>query len=139
MEYQIGEIVRVKDVSELADAESRLFNSKASRRSGMQGLIVDRLYSEANGCYVYYIKFDGDATASRCKFTEEEIEYVPMARTRVEFVIERFGDIINAVMYEDGIEVDRAYGNIRYDNRIGCAQAASHAMRTMYNKLKGEL
>lgn len=138
MAYQIGEFVRVKDKQELAEEDNRVFNTRTARRSGESGVIVDRLYSEANECYVYCIKFDGDTTASRCKFTEDEIEYAPTIQD-FRFSIERNGNRIYAYMYDGEEIVESAYGNIAYENNIGITQAASHAMRTIYKRLKGEI
>lgn len=138
MSYQIGEVVRVKDINELAYAESKLFNSKSSRRSGMTGTIVDRLYSEANECYVYSIMFDGDATTSRCRFTDDELEY-PYSVEALEFRIHRNGKRMEAFLCkEDGTVIECGYGVILYDNPVGITQAATHAMKSMYKKLKGD-
>lgn len=138
MSYQIGDYVQVKDTDKLAECENRLYNSRTSRRSGMQGTIVDRLYSEANDRYVYYIMFDGETTASRCKFIDEEIELATISN--VEFRISRNGNRMEAFLCkEDGTVIECAYGNIRFDNVMGITQAASHAMRTIYHKMKGDI
>ena len=139
MEFQIGERIKVKEARNLLEAESRLFNSRTSRRSGMTGQIVDRLYSEANGCYVYNVLFDGESVPSRCKFTEDEIEYEEYLVKEIKFEVCRKGDSMWVTRYEDGEAMDCAYGHILHDNTIGITQAVSHAMRTMYKKLKGEI
>ena len=139
MSYQIGEIVRVKDKEELGQAENRLFASKASVRSGETGVIVDRLYSEANNCYVYSIKFEGECVASKARFTEDEIEYPIYIAPDIEVKVQRDGRQMVAIMYEDGKEIGRAYGGIKYDNHIGIAQATSFAMKSLYYKFKEEL
>ena len=139
MEFQIGQRIKVKEAQTLLEAESRLFNSRTSRRSGMTGEIVDRLYSEANECYVYSVLFDGESVPSRCKFTEGEIEYEECLVKEIKFEVFRKGNSMYVTRFEDGEAIDCAYGHIMHDNTIGITQAASHAIRTMYKKLKGEI
>ena len=40
---------------------------------------------------------------------------------------------------KDGTIIEHGYGVILYDNPIGVTQAAAHAMKIMYLKLKGDI
>ena len=135
MEFKINDRVRVKDLEELKGNEDRIFGAKYANRSGECGTIIDRLFSEANQRYVYSVMFDGSKTASRCKFTDAELELAEDPK-RYDFSVSRLDDKMYAAMYIDGEEFDRAWGIISEETDLGILQAASHAMKTLYFRHK---
>lgn len=98
---------------------------------GLYGEIIDKLYSEAKGGYVYKIHFDESRLPSRIDFIDGSFEVIkddPLEN----LVIARFYEI-----YEDGtkVEIAKGHGHIIHDGIVGIAQASSWALKKIYEKV----
>ena len=71
MDFNIQFKVRVVSYEELP-LEAR--NKAIAKACGKDGEIVDRLYSEAEGGYIYRVHLEGSRTPSTINFTEEMLE-----------------------------------------------------------------
>ena len=71
MDFNIQDKVRVVSYEELP-LEAR--NKAIAKACGKDGEIVDRLYSEAEGGYIYRVHLEGSRTPSTINFTEEMLE-----------------------------------------------------------------
>lgn len=140
MEYSIGTRVRVKSYGDLPT--SMQVRGGIVKVCGLDGEIVDKLYSEAKSGYIYKIQIGGSKTASRVDFIDgsfDVIEDDPVPVTYMhEFeyldniVIARFYEV-----YEDGtqVEIARGHGHIIHDGVVGVAQASSWALKKIYEKI----
>lgn len=71
MEFNIQDTVRVVSYEELP---YELKNKAIAKACGKEGEIVDRLYSEAEGGYIYRVRLEGSRSVSTINFTEEMLE-----------------------------------------------------------------
>lgn len=139
MEFNIGDRVRVKKYE---DIPSEVRHKGMAKQAGNDGEIVDALWSNAKDCYVYKIHFDGYDRPSHTEFVEETIDLVseldkPTYTYEFEFlenlVIARLYEIVGEQKYE----VARGHGHIFHDGIDGIAQAASYALKKIYEELNG--
>lgn len=73
MEFNIRDRVQIVPYDELP---AELKNKAIAKACGKEGEIIDRLYSEAEGGYIYKILLDGSRSVSTINFTEEMLEEV---------------------------------------------------------------
>ena len=144
--YNIGEKVRVKTWEELDDSKKgkvagndpRLFTPAKARNCGKSGTICDRLYSDAYGCYVYSIVFDGQSIPSNASYTEDALDPAETKSWRMD-ITEQDGVVI-ATLYERSGESERrmafGHGHIFHDGIYGYVQAASYAVRRIYKQFE---
>lgn len=142
MDYSIGQRVRINSYGDLPEE----FKSRGIHQvCGLDGEIIDKLYSEAKGGYIYKIHLDGARLPSRIDFIDGSFEPiaddpVPVTYTH-EFeylenlVIARFYEV-----YEGGerVEIARGHGHIIHEGVVGIAQASSWALKKIYNKISEE-
>lgn len=98
-----------------------------------RGVVKDKMYSEAQKCYVYLVLFeDGSGWEMR---TEREIEPAPK---RVEYKIEATvaDGVVIGVIYEltdnSKTEVCRGHGHVIHEGAIGIAQACAYAFKRAF-------
>ena len=111
MEFNIGDSVRIKETSDV-------------------GKVTDKMFSEAQKKYFYYVELID------CAFSYEADELEPVNNT-YRYTIERDGDIVVAVLYEGEREIVRGHGHVMHDGVIGFAQAASYALKRIYMDVNG--
>lgn len=127
MDFNIQNKVRVVSYEELP-LEAR--NKAIAKACGKDGEIVDRLYSEAEGGYIYRVHLEGSRTPSTINFTEEMLE--PSGGggdIDVETVIE--DNLVIIRMYQDGVEIRHHHAHIFNDGLAGIAQAISYAAKRL--------
>jgi hypothetical protein len=139
MEYSIGQRVRINSYGNLPEA---MKTAGISKVCGLDGEIVDKLYSEAKGGYFYKIRMDGSNKPSSVDFIDGSFEafmddpipvdYVHEFEYLENLVIARFYEV-----YEDGtkVEVARGHGHIIHEGILGVAQASSWALKKIYEKV----
>lgn len=136
MEFKIGDRVRVKAYENLPE---ELQNRGRARMSKQAGTIEDRMYSESTGKYMYKIKFDNFAT-STVLWTEDYLEQIE-DKEKYTYEIEHLGNVVVARLYEvkDDIKTELAigHGHIMHEGAFGVAQAASYALKRIYEKVGG--
>lgn len=139
MEFNIGDRVRVKRYE---DIPSEVRHKGMSKQSGNDGEIVDILWSGANDRYVYTIHFDGYDRPSQTLFVGEAIDLVSeLDKPTYSYEFEFLENLVVARLYEivgeQKYEVARGHGHIFHDGINGIAQAASYALKKIYEKLNG--
>lgn len=110
-----------------------------ARLHGLKGTIIDRLYSESAGEYTYIVQFDGNDKPSIHRWLEGELwTLTPTVEYSIEFTYAE--NLVVARLYELGdeskTEISRGHGHIFHDGALGIAQAASYAMKKLYQKLE---
>ena len=125
MDFNIQDKVRVVSYEELP-LEAR--NKAIAKACGKVGEIVDRLYSEAEGGYIYRVHLEGSRTNSTINFTEEMLEpSVVGGNIKVDTIIE--DNLVIIRMYQDGVEIRHHHAHIFNDGLAGIAQAISYAAK----------
>ena len=138
MEFVIGDRVRIK---KYADLPAQMKTKGISRIAGCEGEIVDKLISDAKGCTIYKIHLDGYASPSRVEFIKTAIDLVPDEEPpRYTYEFEFLENLVVARLYEivgdEKVEVGKGHGHIFHDGVIGIAQAASYALKKIYQNLE---
>lgn len=137
MEYNIGERARVKAYDRLPESAK---NKGIAKVCGKDGEIVDKLWSEAKGCTIYKIKLDGAAHTSAANFPAEAIDLLSeLNKKAYNFEVEILSNLVLVKFFELGedskTEISRGHGHIIHEGEIGIAQAASYALKKIYQKL----
>ena len=108
---------------------------------GKDGEVVDKLWSVAKDCTVYKVHFDGCSKPSSVDFIEEALILNPVSRMTksYHYEFEYLDNLVVAVLYEDWDvikkEVARGHGHIIHEGVEGIAQAASYALKRIYQKI----
>lgn len=149
MEFNIGDRIKVKEYSELSDNQKakkgdnpRCFTSRKACLCGLMGKIVDKMYSEAYDVFIYRVQFDGFNSPSSASFTADAF-YILLPIEEVEYTydIKVEDNVVVANLYEVRGEekkwIARGHGHILNDGVNGFAQAASYALKKIYEKLNG--
>ena len=117
-------------------------NKGIAKVAGLEGEIVDKLYSEAQGCSVYKIHLDGYDRPSKCDFMEGMFDLVEEDNVQYTYEFEYLENLVVARLYEivDGnIKkfIAKGHGHIFHDGAYGIAQAASYALKRICEELGG--
>jgi hypothetical protein len=138
MEFNIGERVRIKPYNEIPEGYK---TKRFGALEGYEGEIVDKLYSEAKGCTVYKIHFDGYDRPSTSDFFEESFYSIADEEAKYDYEIEFLENLVVARLYEitdEGkVEIAKGHGHIFHDGVYGIAQATSYALKKICDNLNG--
>ena len=132
MEFHIGDRVRHKTYEELPD---KIKTEGKGKMGNKVGTIVDRLFSESEGDFLYAVKFD-DYNESRKLYSQHHLALYSEATYCLEFdyldnvVVARFYEVRDDVKKEIG----RGHGHIIHEGAYGIAQAASYALKKIYDQ-----
>lgn len=136
----IGQKVKIKKFDKLPrEMQNRTYAGLA----GFEGVIIDRLYSEARQAYSYKLQLTGAKTVPAAAFPEEALELVA-EEAPAEYLheIEYLDNVVLVRFYEirDGkkTELTRGHGHILHAGAIGIAQATSYAMFRALSALQEE-
>jgi hypothetical protein len=137
MEFNIGDRVRVKPYESLP---KEIRNKGTSRLCGCDGEIVDKLWSGAKGCTVYKVWMDGATRPSRIDFPSNAIDLVSeLCKKMYTYEFEYLDKVVVARFYEVGedhkTEIAIGHGHIIHEDEVGIAQAASYALKRIYQKI----
>lgn len=137
MEFNIGDRVRVKPYESLP---KEIRNKGVSRLCGKDGEVVDKLWSGAKGCTVYKIKIDGATRQSSIDFPSSAIDLISeLDKKTYTYEFDYLDNVVVARFYEVGedykTEIARGHGHIIHEGEIGIAQAASYALKKIYQKI----
>lgn len=140
MDYKIGDRVRVKLYENLT---GEMKNKGVARIAGKCGEVVDKLWSESNGCVFYKLKLDDYSTPSRANFLEDSIELVPeQEEPTYTYEFEMLENLVVARLYEvtEGgkTEIAKGHGHIFHDGVYGIAQASSYALKRIMQALEDD-
>lgn len=138
MEFNIGERVRIRDYYDMPEA---VRNKGIAKVAGLEGEIVDKLYSETKGCFVYKIHLDGYDRPSKGDFMEGMFDLVESDKVQYTYEFEYLDNLVVARLYEiDGDTkkfIGKGHGHIFHDGAYGIAQAASYALKRICEELGG--
>ena len=137
MEFNISDRVRVKKYDDLPE---EMKNKGIARLCQKDGEIVDKLWSGAKGCTIYKILFDGSDKPSKVDFSSKSIDLVSEIEKKAHsFEIEILNNVVVAKFDETGeeykTEIARGHGHIIHEGTVGIAQAASYALKKIYQKI----
>lgn len=138
MEFKIGDRVKVK---EYADIPEDYRTQGVARLSGEIGVVTDKLYSEGNNGFLYTIKLDNYDKPSKKLWSEECLDKYVETSVEYKFEFEYLDNVVVAIFYELGedskTEIARGHGHIIHEGSLGIAQAASYALKKMFEKMNG--
>lgn len=136
----IGQKVKIKKLDKLPmEMQNRTYAGLA----GFEGVIIDRLYSEAQQAHSYKLRLTGAKTVPSVTFPEEALELVAEERP-AEYMheTEYLDNVVLVRFYEikDGkkTEISRGHGHIIHKGAVGIVQATSYAMFRALGALQEE-
>lgn len=137
MEFNIGDRVRVCNYNDLP---AHLKNRGTARICGKDGEIVDKLWSGAKGCTVYRVLLDGKSAVSSVDFPSQTLNLISeLDKKEYGYEFDYLERVVVAILYEYGedskTEVARGHGHIIHEGVAGIAQAASYALKKIYNQI----
>ena len=137
MEFNIGERVRVK---KFEDLPVQMKSRGMARLCGLDGEIVDKLWSGAKGCTVYRLQLDGATRPSSIDFPGKAIDLISeLEKKSYCYEFDYLDKVVVARFYEIGedykTEIARGHGHIIHEGEVGIAQAASYALKKILQNL----
>ena len=150
-EFDIGDRVRIKDYTEISDTNKAKviketpykWNQGKARLSGEEGLIVDKLYSEAHSRFIYFVHFDGYEKTSHAQFDAESLELIKDEPITYCHEFEYLENVVLCKFYEvkgdTKTELIRGHGHILHEGALGIAQASAYALKKIWLKMEGKV
>ena len=136
--YNIGDRVLIRAYEDIP-TESR--TKAIGRLCGKKGTITDKLYSECFEGFVYVIKFDDFDIPSKKMWTEDMFYLLIDNPVKYEYEFDYLEDVVVAKLYEVNgetkTEIERGHGHIIHAGAVGIAQAASYALKKIFEKMNG--
>lgn len=140
MAIKIGQKVRVKDWDDIPErlknevSDDLSWGRGRAKVCGQTGRVVDVIYSNLNKQFVYRFRADGSKYVSHILFDEECFDIIyDGLRCNIFRDGERvYAQIVNA----DGVALRSAYGYIKNDTELGFVQAASYALKRLYEEMR---
>lgn len=138
--FNIGDRVRVRLYEDLPE---EMKTKGISRIAGEDGEIIDKLHSGAKGCTIYKIQLDNYSIPSRVEFLEGSFDLISdLEEATYTYEFEYAENLVIARMYEIKKDskkmIARGHGHIFHDGALGIAQAASYALKKIYQHLEGD-
>ena len=123
MEFNIGDRVKV--------------NNNKAENHGMVGTVADKLFSSGHRKYLYTIKFDDSIRTSSVFYDDVSLEsYEGLEKLYYDFEVA--GNVVIARLIDDhGNELQRGHGHIIHEGIKGFTQAASYALKKIFEKYNG--
>ena len=141
MEFNIGDRVRVKNYEDIPE---QMKNRGIARLCGKDGEIVDKLWSGAKSETIYRIYFDGADRTSSIDFPSKSIDLISeLEKKSYQYEFDYLEKVVVARLYEVGedykTEIAKAHGHIIHEGAEGIAQAASYALKRIYQNISENL
>ena len=138
MDFMIGDRVKVKEYADIIESHR---TKGLARLSGEIGTVTDKLYREVNNGFLYRVHFDGYERPSNKMWTEHQLYILIKKPVEYKFEFEYLDNVVVAVFYEvvgdTKTEIARGHGHIIHEGALGIAQAASYALKKMFEKMNG--
>lgn len=139
MEFKIGERVKVKNYEDIPVGEK---NKKWGQLAGIEGEVIDKMWSEAKNCTLYKVHLDGFANPSACEFTANALTLAVSSEVDYEYEFEILENLVIARLYEvnvygQKVEIGKGHGHIFHNGAYGVAQASSYALKRICEDLGG--
>lgn len=134
----IGDIVRIKPREEMpADIQT----TRVTSLCGLEAEIIDRLWSESEERGLYRVRLTGAQTVPVALFPEEALDLVVDEPVEYAHEFEYLDTVVVARFYEvrggERTEIAKGHGHIIHDGAYGIAQAASYALKRIYQSMGG--
>lgn len=133
-EFNIGDRVVVK---EFEDIPSEGRTRAVAKFSGDIGTIKDKLFSEGVGEFVYVVHFDGYDKASLKMWRADHLTAYVEPKKEYNLILDYADNVVVVIITEDGKEISRGHGHIIHEGSLGIVQAASYALKKIYERLGG--
>lgn len=135
MKFNIGERITIKNYADLPQAHK---NKGTAKCCGKSGKVVEA-FTSVSGEEKYLIHLDGYAVASKHLWSDECL--VGEGASEYTWEFEVLENLVVGIMYEvkgsTKTEIVRGHGHIIHEGALGKAQAASYALKKIYEKLGG--
>ena len=135
----IGDLVKIKPREELP---ADLRTTRMTSLCGMEAEIIDRLWSESEGGYLYRVRLTGAQTVPLALFPEEALDLVVVELVAYDFETEVLENVVVVRFYEvrddERVELAKGHGHIIHEGAYGIAQAASYALKRIYQSMGGD-
>ena len=133
MEFNIGDRVRIKRFGELPKQMWR----GCGKLCGKDGVVIDKLWSGAKGCYIYKVHIDGYKRTSSIDFPATAIDLVSeIEKKSYAYEFDYLDNVVIARLYKltenSKTEIAKGHGHIIHEGVAGIAQAASWALKKIY-------
>ena len=141
MEWNIGERVRIRAYEDMPESVK---DKGAARGSGKDGEVIDKLWSAAEDCMVYRIRFDGVPYPSKTLFVEGQFDRISdlLARVSYDWEFEYLDNVVVAIFYEvteeSRTEIARGHGHIIHEGAPGIVQASAYAVKKAWAVLNNK-
>lgn len=148
IELNIGDRVRVKDYTDISDTNKAkeikdkpyMWNQGKARLCGSEGVIVDKLYSEAHSRFIYFVHLDGYEKTSHAQFDGESLELIVEDPVTYSYEFDYLDNKVVARFYEvkgdKKTELGIGYGFIYEDGAVGIAQASAFALKKIWQSME---
>ncbi len=120
--------------------ETYALNEKCNIKGEGAAVVFDRMFSEGCDEYFYQLKLINGRTTKKTFYKAEDLEkeeelpiYNIMFEKAETVVIARLYEVKNGV----GKEIAKNHGHIIHDGKKGFVQAASYALKKMYETTEG--
>lgn len=134
----IGDLVKIKPREELP---ADLRTTRMTSLCGMEAEIIDRLWSESEGGYLYRVRLTGAQTVPLALFPEDALDLVVDEPVEYAHEIEVLDNVVVARFYEvrggERTELAKGHGHIIHEGAYGIAQATSYALKRIYQSMGG--
>ena len=107
------------------------------RVNSHEGVIVDKMHSEKSGKTLYEVEFNIHGKKATKMCAEDQLEVVELSFSKFDFKFEVADNVVVCICTEDGEEIGRGHGHIIHEGRVGFVQAASYAIKRMYERMNG--
>lgn len=135
----IGDLVTIKPREELP---AGLRTTRVTSLCGQEAEIIDRLFSESEGGYLYRVRLTGAQTVPVALFPEAALDIVEDEPVEYAHEFEYLENVVVAHFYEvrggERVELARGHGHIIHEGAYGIAQAASYALKKAYQSMGGD-
>ena len=136
--YDVGDRVKIKPYEDIP-TESR--SKGMARLCGKVGTITDKLFSEFLDEFVYIVHFDDMKIPSKKLWTEDCFWMLVEQPTTYRYEFEFLNDVVIAKFIETKgdteTELGRGHGHMIHEGALGYAQAASYALKKIFEKMNG--
>ena len=140
MEYNIGDVVTIKQSSTMTYRSYGDLTAWMSRKSSLTGktaVIADKMFSEAESKYLYRVRMDGEKNIRSSFFTDEDF----VGENEDEYTLDAkvLDNVCVVIVFrnENGekVEVSRGHGHRIHEGELGIMQAFSYAIKKAYEKI----
>lgn len=133
-EFNIGDRVVVK---EFEDIPSEGRTRAVAKFSGLVGTVKDKLFSTASNDYIYVVHFDEYEKESNKMWRADHLTAYVEPKKEYNLILDYADNVVVVIITEDGKEVGRGHGHIIHEGSIGIVQAASYALKKIYERRGG--